>query len=160
MKTITTLLILLIAMTSLATVTDDRSAATQKLAEELKVALQQESPEKYMELFPSLQDFCSVMKKNEYVYGSYLKDAQEAFGMDYSSLLVPMVYQSFSSLLECGKAKGIHWPTVSIYPQQSMSKTGAITFDVISNGKVYSLILEKPLWINGQLKVSQFVRWV
>jgi hypothetical protein len=160
MKLIVTFFMALLTMTSFTTTSIDREVETAKLAQELKYALQHESPEEYLALFPKVEEFYLLMEKNGKEYGPFLKEAQEAFGIEYTSLLVPVVYESFERLLKEGKDRGINWSKVSVAPRQTISKTGAIAFDLVAHGKTYSVILEKPLWINGQLKVNQFVKLV
>lgn len=160
MKTLATIFIVILNMPSFTTLSTDPKAEAVKLAQELTFALQHESPEEYLALFPSLEEFYSVMEKNGNEYGPFLKEAQEAFGIEYTSLLVPVVYESFDRLLKEGKDRGINWSTVQVSTRLSSNKAGALTFDLKSNGRTYQLILEKPLWINGQLKVSQFVKLV
>jgi hypothetical protein len=159
MKAIVTVLIAL-TMTSFTIPSTDRNTEVFKLAQELKFALQHESPEAYLELFPRVEEFYTIMEKNGKEYGPFLKEAQEAFGIEYTSMVVPVVYESFNRLLKEGKDRGINWSTVSVSTKPVNNKTGSLIFNLESNGKTYYLILEKPLWINDQWRVSQFVKLV
>jgi hypothetical protein len=166
MKIITiTLLALTVATSSFsnhAICADENGSAGQKLANHIVDALQRQSAETFVALFPTVEEFYAMMEKNAKVYGPFLQDAQLEFAHDYMRNLIPSLHDSFTALLAAGAARGIVWHELSLVSVHvnERGKNQSVTLVVASGGNEHKIILEKPLWIDGRLKISQFVKLV
>jgi hypothetical protein len=100
------------------------------------------------------------MEKNSSFYGANLEEAKEEFEMQYTKEVLPALNQSFKTIIAQGIKEGIDWSTIKLvnveFNEQSSAAPATITFS--SNGKEYRLEFEKTLNINGERKVSQYVK--
>ena len=88
------------------------------------------------------------------------------FAGRYESKLLPEVKHSFDALVNEGKARGIDWSTIryvgielKVQPQHRFSPV-PVTIVISSQGIEHRIRMERALVINGQWKVSQFVKLV
>lgn len=170
-KTIIALASLTIILTAFKTntmVTEKKksTSSSEQMAERVVAALQQSSSKDYAALFPSLSDFKQIMKESSEIYGANLNEAQREFSSDYESKLIPAVKHSFDALLKEGREKGIDWSSVryvgielGVQPQQRFSPV-PVNIVISSQGIEHRIHIEKALVINGQWKVSQFVKFI
>jgi hypothetical protein len=149
---------------SMTTERKEKITTSDQMAEHIIAALQHSSSEEYMKLFPSLIEFQDVMKANSELYGNYLNDAQREFATNYEANLLPAVKHSFDELVTVGKEKGIEWKSVRFIgvqlneePQQRFNSL-PMTITISSNGVEHQLKIEKALVINGEWRISQFVK--
>jgi hypothetical protein len=167
-KTILALTALSFTFSSFTSAPETRRSITssEQMAQLVLTALQQSSMTEYATLFPSLAEFQDVMKTNSELYGAYLNEAQREFATNYESHLLPAVKKSFNALVEEGQAKGIDWKSIRLRevtlsedaPHQFNSLPVTITFT--SNGTEHKLLIERALVINGEWRISQFVKLV
>jgi hypothetical protein len=172
MKTIICSTILIITVTSCnvdpsPTYQSATSAYSSKeMAVQVMTALQHMSSQEYIALFPTLQEFHQMMEKNSPVYGGSLSAAKQEFATTYERHLITAVKESFDRIVREGNKKGIEWSTIrfermessEIVKQQFAQAQVVIVFN--ANGKTYRLCVEKALIMNGQWKVSQFIKLV
>jgi hypothetical protein len=143
---------------------DDRIAKADATAERMAVsvvtAYQHRSLQEYTALFPSVEAFHKIMEKNSSFYGANLEEAKEEFEMQYTKEVLPEFNQSFKSIIAQGIKEGIDWSTIKFVNiecnEQSPAASATITFS--SNGKEYRLEFEKTMLINGEWKISQYVK--
>ena len=135
-------------------------AAAERMATSVVTAFQHRSLQEYTALFPSVEAFHKIMEKNSSLYGANLEAAKEEFEMQYTKEVLPAFNQSFKSIIAQGIKEGIDWSTIKFVSvecnEQSPAAPATITFS--SNGKEYRLEFEKTLLINGEWKVSQYVK--
>jgi hypothetical protein len=164
-KSIIILSALSMTIASFKTITpDDRiakaDAAAERMATSVVTAFQHRSLQEYAALFPSVEAFHNIMEKNSSFYGANLEEAKEEFEMQYAKEVLPALNQSFKSIIAQGIKAGIDWSTIKLvsveFNEQSPTAPATITFS--SNGKEYRLEFEKTLRIDGEWKVSQFVK--
>lgn len=166
MKTlITSLLTISLTMTSFTfRITDNElvNSSVEKVTHAVVDALQQESAESFVSLLPSVEEFYKTMDSHSLEYGPYLNEAKTEFGIQYTSTIVPLVYSTFNELLRTGRDRGITWNEISLsrVSVDEFNKTKPVTLYVNASGKEFKIIIDKPLWINGELKISQFIRLV
>ena len=136
------------------------------MAEHIVSALQHSSAKEYSTMFPSLEDFNDMMKESSEIYGTYLVDAQREFANNYEHKLIPTVEHAFELLIEEGRSKGIEWNNIRYIgteqreqPQHKFSPV-PVTIVFSSNGVEHKIYIERALVINGQWKVSQFIKLV
>lgn len=137
-----------------------------QMAEHVMTALKKSSSAEYVSLFPSLADFQDMMKQSSEIYGSYLPEAQREFATRYEDKLVPAVKESFEGLIREGKEKGIEWNRVKYIGtetgEQSRGRFAPVPVTIIfsANGVEHKIIIERALVIDGQWKVSQFLKLI
>lgn len=170
-KTIIALAALSLILTAFMTNTmvtekKERISSSEQMAERVVASLQQSSAKEYAALFPSLSEFKEVMEESSEIYGTYLNEAQREFASRYENKLLPAVKHSFDALVTEGKARGIDWSTVRYIgielaeqPQERFSPV-PVTIVISSHGIEHRIHIERALVINGQWKVSQFVKLV
>ena len=135
-------------------------AAAERMAVSVVTAFQHRSLQEYTALFPSVEAFHKIMEKNSAFYGSNLEEAKEEFDMQYTKEVLPALNQSFKSIIAQGIKEGIDWSTIKLvsveFHEQSPTAPATITFS--SNAKEYRLEFEKTLNVNGEWKISQYVK--
>lgn len=149
---------------TMETETKKRINTSEQLAERVVTALQQSSAIEYASMFPTLSDFKEMMKESSEIYGTYLHEAQREFADNYERNLLPSVKHSFEALMSEGKTRGIDWSKVRYagmevreHPQHRFSPV-PVTIIISSQGIEHRINIERALVINGQWKVSQFVK--
>ena len=166
--TLATLSLFLTAFTPNTMVTEKKKKITtsEQMAEHIVSALQHSSAKEYSTMFPSLEDFNDMMKESSEIYGTYLADAQREFANNYEHKLIPTVEHAFELLIEEGRSKGIEWNNIRYIgteqreqPQHKFSPV-PVTIVFSSNGVEHKIYIERALVINGQWKVSQFIKLV
>ena len=165
---LTALALFITAFTTNSMVTEKKKRITtsEQMAERIVSALQHLSSKEYASMFPSIEDFNDMMKESSEIYGTYLTDAQREFANNYEHKLIPTVEHAFDLIIEEGRAKGIEWNSiryVSIeqneHPKNRFSPV-PITIVFSANGVEHRIYIERALVINGQWKVSQFIKLV
>jgi len=160
--------LILTAFTTNTMVTEKkrRISSSEQMAERVVAALQQANSKEYMALFPTLSDFKEIMKANAGIYGSNLNEAQREFSNSYETKLLPAVKNSFAALVLEGREKGIDWSKVRYVgielesqPQQHFSPV-PVNIVISSRGIEHRIQIERALVINGEWKVSQFVKLI
>lgn len=137
-----------------------------EMAKKVITALQHASSEEYVTLFPTLQEFHTVMEKNSAFYDESLSAAKQEFANTYQNHLIKNVKDSFDRIIREGNKKGIAWNTIYFERFESPDITGQqfeqseIFIVFIANGKTYTLALKRTLVLNGQWKVSQFIELI
>lgn len=143
---------------------EEPKKASEQLAHEVIFALRLLSPNDYINLMPTLDEFKQIMKSNEVVYGPHLTEAQEDFTAKYETTILPAVRESFTNLIEEGTRRGINWSEITLVRVKSdedqILYATPITLVIASEGREFMIVVEKALLINGQWKVSQFVKLV
>jgi hypothetical protein len=139
--------------------------SSEKLASHVVSALQNNSVSDYVQLFPSLPEFHSLMDKNASVYGRFLPEAKADFSLQYQSELVPEVNEAFREIIEEGKAKGIDWKTIELLSVDNKTPRGflpsvPVTLRFKSNTGEFSLQLERVLVIGNEFRITQYIRFV
>jgi hypothetical protein len=166
MKTLmTSLLTISLTMSSFTYHTADSktsNSAVEKFTHPIVDALQQESVDSFVNLLPSIEEFHKTMNKHSLEYGSFLEEAKTDFGIQYTSTVVPAVHSTFNEVLQAGRERGIIWSEISLLRADvdELNKTKPVTLLLTAKGKEFKIIIDKPLWINGELKISQFIRLV
>jgi hypothetical protein len=140
--------------------------AFEKISQQLVTVLQSKSANEYVNLYPSLDEFHKLMKANELQYGPFLKEAQEEFALQYNTKIVPGLKASFEKLIQEGNSRGIVWNEIEFissevtkHPEGQLS-TASFIVVISSKGKVYRIQIDQGLLMNGQWKVSQFIKFV
>jgi hypothetical protein len=138
----------------------------KKVPVKIVEALQHQSLDKYMRLFPTLDEFHQIMEFHQNAYGKNLGAAKDDFTRHYHDVLLPSLKVSFESLLKDGESKGIDW-SVAQFVRVEIDEESSRTYDVVpltlvieSKGNYYRIQFEKVLLIRGELRVSQFVKLV
>jgi hypothetical protein len=135
-------------------------AAAERMAISVVSAFQHRSLQEYTKLFPSVEAFHNILEKNSSLYGANLEAAKEEFEMQYTKEVLPALNQSFKAIIAQGIKEGIDWSTIKLvsveFIEQSHTAPATVTFS--TNGKQYHLEFEKTLLINGEWKVSQYVK--
>lgn len=143
---------------------EEPKKASEKLAHQVIVALRISSSSDFINLMPTLEEFKHIMKKNESVYGTHLSEAQEDFAIAYETTILPAVKESFKALTEDGIRRGINWREITLVRVESEENqffhAAPITIVIASEGKEFKILIDKALLIDGQWKVSQFVKLV
>lgn len=172
MKTITltlgALTVFLMAFTTNTMVTEKKKkiATSEQLAERIVNALQHSSAKEYTSLFPSIEDFKDMMKESSEIYGSYLADAQREFANNYEYKLVPTVEHAFETLIDEGRSKGIDWSEVHYVGIEQKEQPHnrftpiPVTLIISFKGVEHRIYIERALVVNGEWKVSQFIKFV
>jgi hypothetical protein len=165
------LLLTLITMT-LASFTNNpvrgpvNAKASQEMATQLIKAIQTNSVNAYVQLVPSLDDFKKVMTENVAVYGNNLEEAQREFAFDYTSTVIPSTKKSFSELIAEGKRRGIDWQNISLISWETSDvveegfNSAVFAIAIEAQNKIYHIEIEKAFYLQGQWKVSQFIKLV
>jgi hypothetical protein len=143
-----------------------RITTSEQMAERIVSALQHTSAKEYTAMFPSLEDFNDMMKESSDIYGTYLADAQREFSINYEQKLIPTVEHAFDLLIDEGRSKGIEWNNIKFLrieqkeqPKHQFSPV-PVTIVFSANGLEHRIHIERALVINGQWKVSQFIKLV
>ena len=167
--TLTALTFFLSAFTtnnSMVTEKKKRVMTSEQMAERIVSALQHASSKEYASMFPSLEDFNDMMKESSEIYGTYLPDAQREFAINYEHKLIPTVEHAFDVLIDEGRSKGIEWNNIryigteqSEQPKHRFSPI-PVTIVFSANGVEHRIYVERALVINGQWKVSQFIKLI
>lgn len=165
--TLTALTFFLSAFTTNNTMVTEKKkkiTTSEQMAERIVSALQHSSAKEYASMFPSLEDFNDMMKESSEIYGTYLADAQREFAINYEQKLVPTVEHAFDVLIDEGRSKGIDWNNIRFVgieqkeqPKHHFSPI-PVTIVFTSNGAEHRIHIERALVINGQWKVSQFIK--
>jgi hypothetical protein len=140
--------------------------AIEKVSQQLVTVLQAKSAREYVKLYPSLDEFHRLMKDNAIQYGPFLKEAQEEFALQYNTKVIPGLKASFENLIREGESRGIVWSEIEFISsevnKQPESQIGTASFTVVisSKGKVYQIQIDEALLLNGQWKVSRFIKFV
>jgi hypothetical protein len=140
--------------------------ALEQTAQQLVAALKSASAEKYVALYPSVDEFKKLMSANAFAYGPYLKEAQEEFATQFNSKLMPELKASFDALIKEGEAKGIVWSEVEFISTEvgqhteGELSTAMFTLAISYKGKVYGIVIDEALLMNGQWRVSKFIKFV
>ncbi|HEX6226483.1 MAG TPA: hypothetical protein VFZ52_18815 [Chryseolinea sp.] len=163
-KSIIILSFLTMTISSFKTITEYRIAKSDAAAERMAVsvvnALRHRSLQEYTELFPSVEAFHQIMEKNASFYGENLAEAKEEFEVNYTLNVLPALNQSFKTIIAQGLKEGIDWSTIKLISfelnEQTADAPSTIAFS--SNDKKYRLEFDRTLHINGEWKVSQYVK--
>ncbi|MBX2970457.1 MAG: hypothetical protein KF803_13895 [Cyclobacteriaceae bacterium] len=129
-------------------------------------ALQHQTFSSYAALQPTLADFYAVMDAHTVVYGNTLFEAKNDFALTYAKKIIPALHESFSRIIEEGKAIGIDWNDVEYqrieYGPEPKGKFGVSTLTIVftSKGQEHKVVVENALVINGVWKLSQFARLI
>lgn len=167
MKTVLTLMAMTFA--SMADVSDNESVnakASHHFAYQVTDALKSKSVYAYTALIPSLMHFKKVMRENGSLYGGNLDAAQREFAKQYEFGILPAAEDSFQELILEGKRRGIDWDNVSLVSWETKSTVigdlDPVTFVITieSGAKNYRIEIEKAFYLDGQWKVSQFIKLV
>jgi hypothetical protein len=143
---------------------EEPKKASEQLAHQVIFALRLSSSSDFINLMPTLEEFKQIMKSNEVVYGAYLTEAQEDFSINYETIILPAVKESFTALTEEGSRRGINWREITLVRVESEENqfldAATISIVIASEGREFKIVMERALLINGQWKVSQFVKLV
>ena len=166
--TLGVLTVFLMAFTTNTMVTEKKKRVTtsEQMAERIVSALQHASAKEYASLFPSLEDFNDMMEESSEIYGTYLTDAKRDFAINYEHKLIPTVEHAFDLLIDEGRSKGIEWNNIHYIgteqkeqPKNHFSPV-PVTIIFSSKGVEHRINVERALVINGQWKVSQFIKLI
>lgn len=138
-------------------------ASTGRMAQQVVAALQHRSLEEYALLFPTLAEVYKLMKINSDFYNGNLEAAKEDFKMHYVHEALPALNQSFKSLLAQGMNAGIDWENIKLVRAEINEEHPSAAEAVIvirSHGKEYRLLFEKTMMIDGERKISQYLRLI
>jgi hypothetical protein len=165
MKTIATLAGLsVIALASLADTppVDTHDEAAAHLAENLVTALRLQSSDEFIRLFPSVDQFHSLMQNNAGLYASSLAAAKQDFARTYQRDLIPALRAVFNQLIADGIEMGIDWKSVQnrgweIVP---MGETQTLQLSIVieSRGTKHKVIIENALIIGTVMYVGSHIR--
>ncbi len=167
--TLTALTLFLSAFTTNNTMVTEkkkRVSTSEQMAERIVSALQHASAKEYASMFPSLEDFNDMMNESSEIYGTYLADAKRDFSNNYEQKLVPTVEHAFDLLIDEGRSKGIEWNNIQYIrteqKEQPKHRFSPIPVTIVfsSNGTEHRIYVERALVINGQWKVSQFIKLI
>jgi hypothetical protein len=117
-------------------------------------------------MFPSIEDFKEMMKESSEIYGSYLADAQREFAINYEYKLLPTVEHAFETLIDEGRSKGIDWNDIHYVGIEQKEQPNhrftpiPVTLIISSKGVEHRIYIERALVVNGEWKVSQFIKLV
>jgi hypothetical protein len=165
--TLTALTLFLSAFTTNKTMVTEkkkRVTTSEQMAERIVSALQHSSAKEYASMFPSLEDFNDMMKESSEIYGTYLADAQRDFAINYEHKLIPTVEHAFEVLIDEGRSKGIDWNNIRYIGTEQQAEPKhhfspiPVTVVFSNNGVEHRVHIERALVINGQWKVSQFIK--
>jgi hypothetical protein len=141
------------------TIPDNAVKSSQQLGALVLRALQHQSPEEYVALFPSLDDFSALMQENSSVYGTTLEEARRDFTSTYLQTLIPGVKERFAGLLAEGQVKGVDWSKVQLATIETEHAAGSllatITIQFTSQGKKFSLVINRAFVLGDQWKAGQ-----
>ena len=163
MKTITTLLTLIAVFMTMTSFKSEKVLvpATIRTAQKIVTALQQSSVEEYQKLTPSIDELFAVMNKNAALYGANLNEAKDELTSSYNTQVIPAIRrESFSRILTEGE-RGIDW-TLTKFVSVEQNKKDQNSFILIINsaGFDYRLQIENVMVVDGELRVSQFIKFV
>lgn len=134
--------------------------SSEHTAQEILAALQANSSEEFLTIYPTLEEFHQLMTDNAHVYCEYLNDAKRDFADNYVADQLPELRESFDKIIKEGIQKGIDWKAVEYngveLDQQATQDLKPVPFTIVflSNGKQYRLCIEKAFVLNGQWRVS------
>jgi hypothetical protein len=140
--------------------------ASQALADQLVLALQENSADKYVELAPSLADLKKVMDAHEAIYGDHLPEAKKVFEVEYEKVILPAARKAFDGLIAEGKRRGIDWRAVTLVRWQAAATTESelqphlFSIVVTHADKHHTIEIEKAFFLNGRWRVSQFIKLI
>lgn len=143
---------------------NSRIHSSKKLGLEIIRAVADQSESEFLALLPSVSDFHAIMNANAGFYGGNIAEAQKEFSAVYTTQVVPQAKKAFTNLIQQGKKHGIDWRTIEVTGIDTANEPAgtlafvSVSIRFISNGKSYSLIVDKSLVWNGQWKVSQYIR--
>jgi hypothetical protein len=141
---------------------DKADATAERMAHNVVTAFQHGSLEEYALLYPSVSYFHEIMEQNANFYGSNLEEAKKDFEVQYFRKLVPALNESFKSILAQGKKAGIEWQTIKLegveVEQEGPDRLCFVTFS--SNGNQFRLAFEKTIFLNGEWKVTQYLKLI
>ncbi|HEY3404846.1 MAG TPA: hypothetical protein VGK59_15760 [Ohtaekwangia sp.] len=159
MKTASALLTI-VTMT-MSSFTVKYSETSEKMAQDVVSAFQHNSPQEFVTLFPTLQEFHQLMDETSALYGDFLPEAKKEFASEYENELLPEVREAFQHILIEGKKKGIDWSAIEYIRTEvgkiSSAKSASVTVFFQANGKEHSLRIENAMTIHEQWKVSQYL---
>lgn len=134
----------------------------EQTAAQVVTSLQQSSTEMFTALLPTIEELQQLMDKNASVYGANLEEARQELSLDYTLNVLPTAEGAFETLILEGKRRGIEWSNVRlvrvITPEEGVS--GSMTIVLASGKKEFNVQVEKAMLINGQWKISQFVKLI
>ncbi len=168
MKRLITAFMIITTLSSFKTTSDgseiNRIHSSKKLGLEIIRAVADQSESEFLALLPSVSDFHGIMSANAGFYGGNIADAQKEFSTLYTTQVIPQAKKAFANLIHQSKKHGIDWRTIEVTgidtgnePQGTLSFV-TVSIRFLSNGKSYSLVVDKSLVWNGQWKVSQYIR--
>ncbi len=163
----TTIFIIAIAFLGTAALAkpSKKGNSSEQMARKVVTALKKSSPEAYIALFPTLEEFHQVMDENAVVYGETLQAAKEEFASSYENKILPELKESFAQIIREGKEKGIDWNAISyqrIEYSTSKGNDSATPFTIVffSKGKEYRLRIENAFILHNEWKVGQKVKLI
>lgn len=161
----TTIFIIAIALLGTATFAkpSKKGNSSEQMARKVVTALKKSSPEAYVALFPTLEEFHQVMDENAVVYGETLQAAKEDFAASYENKILPSLKESFAQIIRQGKEKGIDWNAISYVrieysTPQGNNSTAPFTIVFSSKGKEHRLQIENAFVLHDEWKVGQKVK--
>jgi hypothetical protein len=156
---------LVMLVTTIANSNPSYDFATEQTAKQLTIALQSASAEAYAQLYPSVDEFHKLMQANASVYGPYLKEAQQEFETQFNTKLLPELKSSFNALIKEGELKGIVWSEVEFistevgHHAEGELSTAILTLAISHRSKVYGIVIDEALLMNGRWRVSRFIKF-
>lgn len=127
-------------------------------ANQIVKALQQQSVDAYVELFPSLNEFHEVMDNHKNIYGDLLEEAKADLAHEYITELIPAVHENFQQQLALGKNRNISWAKIQLKEttlKQATDGSLIITMHCEADGKKFAIQLTNAMRLHGKVKVSQ-----
>jgi hypothetical protein len=145
-------------------------SSPEDVARQLVTALNESSPDAYLALYPSVEEFRLLMNENASIYGSGLIEAQDDFEFQFRSKVIPGTAQSFNRLLKEGEVKGIVWREVRFVKAELVEqivnesndrlRTSSLVVTISHQGTNYSILMEEALRLNGRWCASRSIRFV
>ena len=163
MKTITTLLTLIAVFMTMTSFKSEKVLvpATIRTAQKIVTALQQSSVEEYQKLTPSIDELFAVMNKNAALYGANLNEAKDELTSSYNTQVIPAIRESFNRILTEGEQRGIDWTlTKFVAVEQNKKDQNSFILIINSAGFDHRLQIENVMVVEGELRVSQFIKFV
>jgi hypothetical protein len=125
--------------------------------------LKQNDAVKLMNLFPTLAELHELMDANGSVYSTTLGDAKVVLTEEYKKNVLPGASSAFQTVLARGKEKGIDWSAIQsievLFPATG-SPSNLMHIKFYSNGTPYILEIKKFTNVQGQLRITQFIKFI
>lgn len=133
------------------------------LKSKLVNGLKQNDATALIALFPTVEELYSLMDVNVSFYSTRLNDAKVTLLTDYEKNILPQAKLAFQHLLSQGKEKGINWSTIT--SMEIIRSDQPLSPDVIqlrfhANGTVFNVEAKLLTNANGQLKLTQFIKFI